>query len=132
MGYYIPDSQKWLPLSPPKHLLPLHWECLLCLDILIWNTVCLTSTDAFLLTSLLDRRVLTCFVTDNLACNFEKVLLSLLISTSTYLSLFIFFLNHPLLVRLFHQYCPNEIPDKLKRKLMWQNYFLIFRRLKNV
>ena len=36
-----------------------------------------------------------------------------------------------LLARLFRQYRPNEIPDKHKNKLMWQSYFLIFRRLKN-
>ena len=44
-GYYIPAFQKRLLLSPWKHLLPLNWECLLCLDILVWNTVRLTSTD---------------------------------------------------------------------------------------
>ena len=27
-GYHIPASQKWLPLSPAKHLLPLHWKWL--------------------------------------------------------------------------------------------------------
>ena len=42
-----------------------------------------------------------------------------------------FFTNPPLLARLFHQCCPNEIPDKHKNKLMWENYFFIFKRLKN-
>ena len=28
-------------------------------------------------------------------------------------------------------YRPNEIPDKHKNKLMWKNYFFIYRRLKN-
>ena len=28
-------------------------------------------------------------------------------------------------------YHPNEIPNKHKSKLMWQNYFFIYRRLKN-
>ena len=34
-GYYIPASQKWLPLSPAKHLLPLHWKRRLYLDICV-------------------------------------------------------------------------------------------------
>ena len=46
--------------------------------------------------------------------------------------LFVFFPKSPLLARLFRQYYPNEIPDKHKNKLMWQNNFFIFRRLKNV
>ena len=44
---------------------------------------------------------------------------------------FYIFPNPLLLARLFRQYCPNEIPDKHKNKLMWQSYFFIFRRLKN-
>ena len=47
------------------------------------------------------------------------------------ISLFIFSLNPPTLGILFHQYCPNERPGKHKNKLMWQNYFFIFRRLQN-
>ena len=43
-----------------------------------------------------------------------------------------FFPNPPLLARLFRQNRPSEIPDKHKNKLIWQNYFFIFRRLKNV
>ena len=45
--------------------------------------------------------------------------------------LYIFSINPKLLARLFRQYFPNEIMDKHKNKLMRQNYFFIFRRLKN-
>ena len=38
---------------------------------------------------------------------------------------------HPTLTIFFCQYCPNEIRGKHKNKLMWQNYFLMFRRLQN-
>ena len=44
---------------------------------------------------------------------------------------FYLFSEPPLLARLFQQYCPNEILDKHKNKLMWQSYCFIFRRLKN-
>ena len=81
LGYYIPASQKWLPLSPPKHLLPFHWECLLCrLEYCAYN-----QHWGSILTSLLDRRVLTCFVMDTLAYNLEKDSFNLHISTSTLL-----------------------------------------------
>ena len=44
---------------------------------------------------------------------------------------YVFFPNPSLLARLLHQYCPNKMPDKLKKKLIWQNYFFIFRKLKS-
>ena len=47
--------------------------------------------------------------------------------------LFIFFLDPPLLVRIFWQYRPNEIPDEHKTNFMWQSSFFFFRKLrKNV
>ena len=44
---------------------------------------------------------------------------------------FLSFFQTPVFGKTFRQYRPNEIPDKHKNKLMWQSYFLIFRRLKN-
>ena len=58
------------------------WECLLYLDILIWNTVC--QHYCSILMSLLDRRVLTLFVTESLASNVEKYSFNLHISTHLY------------------------------------------------
>ena len=58
------------------------WECLLYLDILIWNTVC--QYYCSILISLLDRRVLTLFVTESLAFNVEKYSFNLHISTHLY------------------------------------------------
>ena len=55
---------------------------LLYQDILIWNTVC--QHYCSILTSLLDRRVLTLFVTESLASNVEKYSFSLHISTHLY------------------------------------------------
>ena len=80
-GYYIQASWKWLPLSSPKHLLPFAYYVLAfnleyCAFNQHWHSV---------LTSQLDRRVLTCFVTDTSACNLEKDSFNLHISTSTLL-----------------------------------------------
>ena len=44
---------------------------------------------------------------------------------------YLFFFEPPASDKLLWQYCLNEICDKHKNKLIWQNYFFIFRRLKN-
>ena len=50
------------------------WECLLYLDILIWNTVC--QHYCSILMTLLDRRLLTLFVTESLASNASLIQLT--------------------------------------------------------
>ena len=40
-----------------------------------------------------------------------------------------FFQTPCFFTKFFRQYCPKEIPDKHKSKIMWQCYFFSFRRL---
>ena len=58
------------------------WECILYLDILVWNTV--RQHYSSILISLLDTRVLTLFVTESLASNVEKYSFNLHIATHFY------------------------------------------------
>ena len=75
--YYNPHSQKWLPLSPPKAsastslgrpTMSSHSRLEYC----AFNQHLIS-----IVTSLLDRRILTCFVTGASACNLEKNLIQL-------------------------------------------------------
>ena len=54
--------------------------------------------------------------------------MSFLVTIIFFVAIIVFFSNPLLLGRLLQQYRPGQIPNNCKNKLIWQSYFLIFRK----